>query len=102
MATTKPLRVLVTGTHGYIGSRLAPLLLARGHQVVGLDTGLYRNVPCRDLHEQLKAFLAQGWPVVSVATKTTARRGPFTMAGGSGSPRTPRRRSMGTPVPDPA
>ena len=36
-------RVLVTGTEGYLGSLLAPLLMARGHEVVGLDTGYYRN-----------------------------------------------------------
>lgn len=37
------MKVLVTGTDGYIGSLLAPLLLDRGHDVVGLDTGYYRN-----------------------------------------------------------
>ena len=37
------MRVLVTGTEGYIGCRLAPYLRARGHEVVGLDTGFYRD-----------------------------------------------------------
>jgi nucleoside-diphosphate-sugar epimerase len=37
------MKVLVTGTDGYIGVLLAPLLLERGHEVVGLDTGLYRD-----------------------------------------------------------
>jgi len=37
------MKVFVTGTDGYIGSLLGPLLLNRGHQVVGLDTGFYRN-----------------------------------------------------------
>ena len=36
------MRVLVTGSDGYIGSVLAPFLLARGHDVLGLDTGFYR------------------------------------------------------------
>ena len=37
------MKVLVTGTEGYIGSRLAPMLMARGHEVQGLDTGFYRD-----------------------------------------------------------
>jgi len=37
------MKVLVTGTEGYIGARLAPWLTARGHDVVGLDTGYYRD-----------------------------------------------------------
>jgi nucleoside-diphosphate-sugar epimerase len=37
------MRLLITGTEGYIGSRLAPLLMARGHDVTGLDTGYYRD-----------------------------------------------------------
>ncbi|MGH2388538.1 MAG: NAD-dependent epimerase/dehydratase family protein [Chloroflexota bacterium] len=37
------MRVLVTGTDGYIGAMLAPLLVNRGHEVVGVDTGFYRE-----------------------------------------------------------
>ena len=37
------MKVLVTGTEGYIGSQLASLLLQRGHEVTGLDTGYYRE-----------------------------------------------------------
>jgi nucleoside-diphosphate-sugar epimerase len=37
------MKILVTGTEGYIGARLAPLLLAAGHDVVGLDAGFYRE-----------------------------------------------------------
>lgn len=36
------MRVLVTGTEGYLGSLLAPTLMADGHDVVGIDTGYYR------------------------------------------------------------
>lgn len=36
------MKVLVTGTDGYIGSVMAPYLMKRGHEVVGLDTGFYR------------------------------------------------------------
>lgn len=37
------MKVLVTGTDGYIGVLLAPLLVERGHTVVGVDTGFYRD-----------------------------------------------------------
>src|SRR5437870_5622513 len=31
------MRILVTGSSGYIGSRLVPELVAKGHEVVGVD-----------------------------------------------------------------
>ena len=37
------MRVLVTGSDGYIGSVLVPLFRAAGHDVVGLDTFLYEG-----------------------------------------------------------
>lgn len=37
------MKLLVTGVEGYIGCLLAPMLQARGHDVVGLDTGYYRD-----------------------------------------------------------
>ncbi|MET4611306.1 nucleoside-diphosphate-sugar epimerase [Rhodococcus sp. PvR044] len=36
------MRILVTGTEGYLGCLLAPTLLAEGHEVTGLDTGYYK------------------------------------------------------------
>ena len=36
------MRILVTGTEGYLGSLLAPTLLAEGHDVLGVDTGYYK------------------------------------------------------------
>jgi nucleoside-diphosphate-sugar epimerase len=43
------MRVLVTGTEGYIGSHLAPALRERGHEVTGLDTGYYADGCLYDL-----------------------------------------------------
>ncbi|MGF1474616.1 MAG: NAD-dependent epimerase/dehydratase family protein [Geminicoccaceae bacterium] len=37
------MRILVTGNEGYIGSLLVPRLIAAGHDVRGLDTGLFRE-----------------------------------------------------------
>ena len=37
------MKVFVTGIEGYIGCRLAPFLMAAGHDVLGLDTGFYRD-----------------------------------------------------------
>ena len=37
------MKVLVTGTEGYLGCLVAPTLIGRGHEVVGVDTGYYRQ-----------------------------------------------------------
>src|SRR6266403_207821 len=37
------MRVFVTGTEGYLGSLLAPELVRRGYEVIGLDTGYYKE-----------------------------------------------------------
>jgi len=37
------MRVMVTGNLGYIGTILTPMLMARGHEVIGLDSDLYRR-----------------------------------------------------------
>jgi len=62
-------KVLVTGSEGYIGTGLAPALADRGHEVVGLDTGFYADgrlygvrqppVPCirKDIRQVLEADL---------------------------------------------
>jgi nucleoside-diphosphate-sugar epimerase len=36
-------KILLTGIEGYIGSLLGPMLTRSGHDVVGLDTGYYRD-----------------------------------------------------------
>jgi nucleoside-diphosphate-sugar epimerase len=37
------MRICLTGSEGYLGSLLAPELLRRGHEVIGLDTGFYKE-----------------------------------------------------------
>jgi nucleoside-diphosphate-sugar epimerase len=37
------MRVLLTGSRGYIGTVMAPMMAQAGHEVVGLDTDLYRR-----------------------------------------------------------
>lgn len=37
------MKVLLTGSGGYIGIVTAPVLMARGHEVVGVDTGYYES-----------------------------------------------------------
>ena len=37
------MRVLITGSLGYIGTVLAPMVAARGHEVVGLDSDLFEE-----------------------------------------------------------
>ncbi len=39
------MKILITGSEGYIGSVLVPMALEAGHQVTGLDTGYYRTEP---------------------------------------------------------
>ena len=35
------MKILVTGSHGYIGTILVPMLIEKGHHVIGLDTDYY-------------------------------------------------------------
>lgn len=37
------MKILITGTEGYLGSLLAPLLMKHGHEVTGVDTGFYKE-----------------------------------------------------------
>ncbi|MDX6483001.1 MAG: hypothetical protein QOE95_772 [Gaiellaceae bacterium] len=44
------INVLVTGTEGYIGSLLPPLLLERGHELVAVDACFYAQARLYDAH----------------------------------------------------
>ena len=73
------MRILVTGSDGYIGSLLGPHLAAQGHDVVGLDAGFYRvgwlynpgtpEIPTltRDIRELKQADLESFGAVVHMA-----------------------------------
>ena len=37
------MKVVVTGTEGYLGTLLPPLLEERGHEALGIDTGYYKS-----------------------------------------------------------
>lgn len=37
------MKVLLTGYQGYLGTLMAPVLMAAGHEVVGFDTGLFAD-----------------------------------------------------------
>lgn len=37
------MKILITGTEGYLGSLLAPILMERGHKVIAVDTGFYKD-----------------------------------------------------------
>ncbi len=37
------MKILVTGTEGYLGSLLAPILMREGHELLAVDTGFYKS-----------------------------------------------------------
>jgi nucleoside-diphosphate-sugar epimerase len=50
------MRVLVTGHEGYLGSVLVPRLTAAGHEVIGLDTGLFADCIIGPAPEEVPAL----------------------------------------------
>ncbi len=50
------MKVLVTGSQGYIGTILVPMLQKEGHDVVGLDTDLYQRCTFSGQLPVLKTF----------------------------------------------
>lgn len=61
------MKVLVTGTEGYLGSLLPSLLMQRGHEVIGVDTGYYKvgwlyhgtNVTALTLNKDIRHITAE-------------------------------------------
>ena len=71
---TELMRVLVTGHNGYIGSVLVPMLHAAGHEVVGLDSYLYRRLRVRRRRRRSVRDPAHGRPRRRAATTSRLRR----------------------------
>ncbi|NAZ80775.1 NAD-dependent epimerase/dehydratase family protein [Kineococcus sp. R8] len=73
------MKIVVTGTEGYLGCLLAPTLLDAGHEVTGIDTGYYKNgwlyngvsasvqTLAKDIREVTEADLAGADAVVHMA-----------------------------------
>lgn len=53
------MKVLLAGAQGYIGALLSSVLLGRGHRVVGLDTGFYKDRPLYDGPHSTPACVAK-------------------------------------------
>jgi nucleoside-diphosphate-sugar epimerase len=61
------MKVLVTGTEGYLGSLFAPLLMKQGHEVIGVDTGYYKvgwlynatNLTAKTLNKDIRHITAE-------------------------------------------
>jgi nucleoside-diphosphate-sugar epimerase len=51
------LRILLTGSRGYIGSVAAPMMVAAGHEVVGVDTDFYRNSTFGEWKEPIRTLV---------------------------------------------
>ncbi|HEU0086631.1 MAG TPA: SDR family oxidoreductase [Pseudonocardiaceae bacterium] len=52
------MRVLLTGHQGYLGTIMAPVLAAAGHEVVGLDSGLFADCVLGPAPQDPPAFTA--------------------------------------------
>ncbi len=51
------MKILITGSRGYIGTVMAPLMVQAGHEVVGLDTDLYRRSTFGPWRESIRTMV---------------------------------------------
>jgi len=51
------MKILLTGSRGYIGSVMAPFLTRSGHDVTGVDTDLYRNSTFGPWNEEIRTLV---------------------------------------------
>ena len=70
------MKVFLTGHRGYIGAVLTPMLLERGHEVVGLDSDLFRACTFADGMAEVKS-LTEDSRDISIDTLTADHLGGF-------------------------
>src|SRR5215471_13556592 len=51
------MKILLTGSRGYIGTVMAPFLVEAGHEVVGVDTDLYRRSTFGTWREEIRTIV---------------------------------------------
>lgn len=51
------MKILLTGSRGYIGTVMAPMFLQAGHEVVGVDTDLYRRSTFGPWQESIRTLV---------------------------------------------
>jgi nucleoside-diphosphate-sugar epimerase len=51
------MRILLTGSRGYIGTVVAPMMARAGHEVVGVDTDLYRRSTFGPWQESIRTIV---------------------------------------------
>ena len=68
------MKILVTGTDGYLGCLLAPELLRDGHEVVGVDTGFYKSGWLYSGVDAHRADARQGHPAADAGRPRGRRR----------------------------
>jgi nucleoside-diphosphate-sugar epimerase len=51
------MKILLTGSRGYIGTVMAPMMVRAGHDVVGLDTDLYRRSTFGPWQESIRTIV---------------------------------------------